>query len=450
MTATNLDLVRIPHDRPLACSFAQERIWRSSRTAEGSIGYTLTSEMRMRGPLEVDALRSAIQHAVDRQEPLRTTFVEREGAPLQVVGTPTEIEMPEIELDGSRDPDAEVEEILRHRALESFDLEAGPLLRLWLARVGDDDHRLLRLNHHIVTDWVSWRVFFTDVARAYLAVLRGEPMPETIDGPQYADFAAWERERLHPDGPLYRDQLEWWRRAFESECPALDLPFSRPTPVPDAPETDSAVEWEIEPGEADALGEMADRAGTTSFVIRLAAFSALVGLSTGQEEMAIGTYAMNRPPGESQSMFGFFSNPITLILRFDPKLSFRRWLARVQEVVTETKARSEIPYDLLCEELHRSGSPPPPEMRAIFHIRGRWPPLESAGIEFGVPQYTKQGMPWGFSLVAHPYRQREWCEAGFDARMYDPDGVREFAERHATLVQRVVAKPGRRLRRLRL
>jgi Condensation domain len=408
----------------------------------------MASQMRIRGPLDVEAIRAAIQHAVARHEILHTTFVEREGRPLQLVGAPPEIEIPVIELGSPQDPDAEIDLILRRHALEPFDLETGPLLRLWLARARDDDHRLLRLNHHIVTDWLSWRIFFTDVARAYGAHRRGERPAEITDHPQYADFAAWERERLRPDGPLYRDQLDWWRRAFEHKCAALTLPFSRPEPVPDAPETDSAIHWRIEPGDAAGLEELARRAGTTSFVVRLAAFAGQLGLETGQEEIALSTYAMNRPPGEAQSIFGFFSNPITLILPFDPKLSFRRWLARVREVVTETKAHSEIPYDRLCEELHRSGTPPP-EMTAMYHLRGGWPPLESAGIEFDTPWYTALGMPWGFSFVVDPYPESDWCWATFDARIHDPVAVRGFTERYATLVRRVVAKPNRRLRRLR-
>jgi Condensation domain len=440
-------LVQIPRDEPLPCSFAQERIWRASRTSEGAAGNTMASQMRIRGPLDADALRAAMQHAVAGQELLRTTYVEREGRPLQVVGAPPEIQIPVIDIGDAQDPDAAAESILRRHAMEPFDLERGPLLRVWLARVSDDDHRLLRVVHHIVTDWVSWRLFFVDVARAYEALRRGEPLPEIAGGPRYADFAAWERERLRPDGPLYREQLDWWRRVFETECPPLRLPFSRPAPVPDAPLADGAVRRPIEPEDGAALDELARRAGTTSFVVRVAAFAAQLGLETGQQKIALSTYAMNRPPGETQSMFGFFSNPIMLIIPFDSKLSFRGLIEGVREVVVETKAHGEIPHDRLCEELHRSGTPPP-EITAMFHRRGRWPPLECAGIELHAPEYMTLEMPWGFSFLVETDSEKEVWGAKFDARIHDPEAVRRFTERYVTLARRVVAKPNRRLRRL--
>jgi hypothetical protein len=407
----------------------------------------MASQMRIRGPLDVDALKAAFQYAVDRQEVLRTTFVEREGHPVQVIGPSPEIEMPLVELDPSQDPEPASEAILRRHALEPFDLETGPLVRVWLARVSDHDHRLLRLSHHIVTDWLSWQIFFRDVAREYGAQRQVESLPQAAEGLQYADFAAWERERLRPDGPIYRDQLEWWRQAYGSACPPLTLPFSRPASVSDAPETDALIDLEMEPEDVAALDEIARRAGTSPFMVRLAAFSAQLGLGTGQEVIPLGTYAMNRPP-EAQSVFGFFSNPVTLILRFDPKLSFRRWLARVRDVVTEAKAHSEIPYDRLCEELHRGGTPPP-EMTAMFSRLGRWPLLESAGIQLEAPRYITRGMPWGFSFSVDPNAERERFAAKFDARIHDPVGVREFVGRYAALVHRVVARPNRRLRRLR-
>ena len=120
----------------------------------------------------------------------------------------------------------------------------------------------------------------------------------------------------------------------------------------------------------------------------------------------------------------------------------------MREVVIETKAHSEIPYDRLCEELHRSGTPPP-EMSAMFQIGGRWPRLESDGIDFGPPRYTTRGMPWGFIFLIDPYRERERWVAKFDARIYDPEEVRGFLERYRGLVTGVLRKPRRRLGRQR-
>ena len=208
---------------------------------------------------------------------------------------------------------------------------------------------------------------------------------------QYPDFAGWEREALRPDGLRYCEEVDWWRRAFEPGRPALRLPFSRPTPVPDAAPADGVIHWGIEAAEAAALDELA--------------------------------------------------------LRFDPKLSFRRWLARVRGVVVEAKARSGIPYEGLSEELQRGGAAPP-EIKTMFSLRSRWPELSFGGIEIGPPRYTIVGMPWGFSFIVDPKMESDRCMTMFDARIYDPGAVRGFIERYRRLVGRVLEKPNRRLRKL--
>jgi Condensation domain len=87
-TGSLTQLTPLPRSGPLPCSFAQERIWRSASTAQDSAEFLIRSVTALRGPLDLDALRAAIEHSVARHEALRTTFVEREDAPFQVVHPP--------------------------------------------------------------------------------------------------------------------------------------------------------------------------------------------------------------------------------------------------------------------------------------------------------------------------------------------------------------------------
>ena len=94
------------------------------------------------------------------------------------------------------------------------------------------------------------------------------------------------------------------------------------------------------------------------------------------------------------------------------------------------------------------GATQPPEINAIYSLRGRWTDLSFDGIEIGPPRYTVVGMPWGFSLIVDPNLEGDGCMAMFDARTYDPGAVRGFLERYGRLVRRVVENPNRRLRKL--
>ena len=432
---------RVPRNGPLPCSLAQERIWPLSSHP----GNVITTENRLRGPLSVAAMRAALEDLVRAHEMLRTTFVERDGVPLQVIHPPTPLDIPLINL-GPPDPDARARELVRQQSEESLDLEHGPLIQMRLLRVAEDDHRVVRTIHHLLSDRASGQIFFRDLARAYEARLRGGEPFSLGDRPQYADFAVWERARLRSDGRRYQREVKWWRRQLEPERAPQPLPFERVEPNPEAVAEEGAIEGRIEDEVSLALDEVSRPMGATFYASRLAVFAALLGLETGVEEVQLGSYASNRRAPEAQSMFGFFTNPISLIIPFEPRLSFRGWLARVMTTVADAGARRQVPYEHLCEELRRSGAEPP-ELRALFQVYDRW------DVEFGdlvaePSRYLFPGMPWGFSFVMDPSRGR--CASRFDPRIYDPDGVCQFLERYWDLAARVAARPDRPLGQLAL
>ena len=435
-------IARVARAGPVPCSFAQERIWPTSRDPETAIGYTIASDNRLRGPLSVAALRLALEDVVRAHEILRTTFVERDGVPLQVIRQHEPMDIPLINLGGDA-PAARAREMLLRLADEPFDLERGPMIRMQVVRIADDDHHLLRSSHHLLSDRGAWQVFFRDLAWAYQARLHGGP-PFSLDGrPGFADFARWERDRLGPGTQLARQEAEWWMRVLERERPVQPLPFERAEPEPEAAAEDGwVIDW-LDLDESRALDRAGRSVGASYYASRLAVFMALFGLETDCEEVQIGTYASNRRTPEAQSMIGFFSNVITLIAPFDRRLSFQSWLARVMMTLADAGARRQVPYERICAELRESGSEPP-EIRALFQIYERWE-VDFGDVEAEPPDYWFPGVPWGFTFVVDPRRDRDRCVARFDPRIYDPAAVRLFVDRFRRLAARVAAEPERPL-----
>jgi hypothetical protein len=121
-------------------------------------------------------------------------------------------------------------EILTEEMQRPFDLEAGPLFRLVLLRLGEREHRLIRATHHLIHDAVSWQIFFDELAVAYTALVSGAASPL---GPapalQYLDYAAWERELIRPESPLFKAAVDWSEK-LESPLEPVSLPFAKAEP----------------------------------------------------------------------------------------------------------------------------------------------------------------------------------------------------------------------------
>ncbi len=83
--------------------------------------------------------------------------------------------------------------------------------------------------HHIVADGWSIGLLLTEVTALYAAFAADRPSPLAPLPVQYADYAAWQRERL--TGETLEGELAYWRQRLAGAPPLLELPTDRPRPA---------------------------------------------------------------------------------------------------------------------------------------------------------------------------------------------------------------------------
>jgi non-ribosomal peptide synthetase component F/acyl carrier protein len=434
-------LPRVSRSEPIPCSLAQERTWRESQTREGLTGYNIAIALRLDGQLDVEALRRCIDRIVARHEALRTTFTERDGRPVQIVHPPAPVEVPLVEVG---QPD-EADELLRRESTVPFDLERGPLVRFLLVRQSEDEHRLLRVSHHINSDGRSWEVFVEELIALYEAELASQPPPLAERAPtQYGDYAAWESRNVRPGTPRWRGAVDWWRENLEGAPVRTPLPFERLELDQGAKVSDGIIVTELSSRLTDRLAALQREQGATHFMVRLAAFAALLATMSGERDVVTGTYGTTRRLVETRDTFGFFVNPLTLRLQVPDGPTFREWLAHVRTAVIQVSSHAHMPYDELCKEL-REGGTIPPEFQAILTVANLHPPLRFGGLVATRLPPVFGSMSWGFTLQLFGAGDVERCRATFDARLHDPRAVRSFLKRYRRLLAMVCDQPDRPL-----
>ena len=110
-----------------------------------------------------------------------------------------------------------------------FELSQLPLVRWSLIRIADEKHILAHVEHHLVHDGWSFRVFVRELLELYKAFSCGLPSPIPDPPIQMADYALWERQWAESEDAAQK--LEYWTTALQ-DCPAaLELPLDRPRPA---------------------------------------------------------------------------------------------------------------------------------------------------------------------------------------------------------------------------
>jgi amino acid adenylation domain-containing protein len=430
-------------------SFAQRRLWFLDRLGSGS-AYTIAhaGSFRLRGPLDVDALRRALAALVDRHESLRTTFREVEGEPMQVVAARGSVDLEVVHLTGTPEAEheAKVERLARDAVERPFDLAAGPLFRARLVRLAERRHVLLLSLHHVISDGWSMGVLFRDLAALYAASLTGEPAAlEPLDI-QLADVAVWERERLR--GERLRELLDFWRRRLEG-APDLRLALDREAPaVPSF--RGGRVPLELSRELTAGLGALGRGEGATLFMTVLAGFFALLHRQTGADDLVVGAPIAHRLRREMEELIGFFVNALALRVDLAGDPSFRTLLGRVREACLGAYEHQELPFERLVEELRpeREASRHPLFQVAFALQDVPTPGLELAGLEVEALEFEETTVR--FDLECHLWT-REGRLSGhllYASELFEAATMERLAWRYLRLLAAVAAEPDLPLSRL--
>jgi len=328
-------------------SFAQERLWFLDRLEPGGAVYNVPMAVRLRGALDPPLLAAGLGVLERRHETLRTTLVEREGRPVQVVHAPRDVALPLVDLSRLASPESVARRLARAEAVRPFDLAAGPLWRAGLLRLGGGEHVLFATLHHVITDGWSMAVWVRELSAACRALARGERPELAPLAVQYADWAVWQRGWL--EGEVLDAQVAWWRERLEG-LPALELPFDRPHRAP-ASGRGGRRPVRLGADVAAASAELGQRLGATPFMILAAAFAALLGRRAGCDDLALGVPVAHRTRAEIEGLIGFFVNTLVLRTELAGVPSFARLLERVRGATLDALAHQDVPFEKLVAEL---------------------------------------------------------------------------------------------------
>ncbi|MFL6335978.1 MAG: amino acid adenylation domain-containing protein [Pyrinomonadaceae bacterium] len=352
-------LAKADRTRGLPLSFSQQRLWFLDQLEPNSPFYNIHQALSLKGRLDVAALGRALTEVVRRHEALRTTFASVEGRPEQVVHEGFRVELPLLELGGTREErEAEARRLAVEEAQRPFDLAAGPLLRASLLRLYEEEHTLLFTMHHIVADGWSMGVLVREMTALYEAYSSGKESPLAELPAQYADYAAWQHEYL--SGETLERQLSYWRGELAGAPALLELPTDRPRP-PVQSYRGAEERFVLPAGLVRRLRRLGRGEGVTLFMMLLAGFDVLLYRHAHQDDIVVGTPVANRSRRELEDLIGFFVNSVAMRIDLSGGPSFLQLLGRVRESALGAYAHQDVPFERLVEELRpeRDVSRPP-------------------------------------------------------------------------------------------
>ncbi|APF18146.1 amino acid adenylation domain protein [Caldithrix abyssi DSM 13497] len=372
-------------DFPL--SHSQKGFWVLEQLNAGLAINNIPSAVRIKGALNIEAFKKALNHIVQRHQILRANFKTEKGRPKQTIRPFVELDVPltELTFDNESEKEERLQKLIHEEATRPFDISRDLLLRVKLIKIKENDHVLCTTFHHIVADAWSVGVFVRELLSAYQAYASGQNPASPPLPIQYFDYAYWQEKFINSaEG---QEQIAYWEKQLDEPQGRLELPYDF---SPSSSVTNRGFHLPFDLGSelSARVLEFCKQEKITPFVFLEAVFSLLLAKLTNRTDIRIGTPVANRDKPELANLIGLFINVVILKNEVADHLTFRDYLNRVRQTITQAVGHATIPLEILINKLFpdRDTSDNPLsnvlfDFQEVSLQKGRFGPLEVEPLE---------------------------------------------------------------------
>ncbi len=423
-------------------SLTQGRFHLLAQASPDNPGFNMPACLRIRGPLSPDVLARSLDALIERQEILRTSFIEHDGSLQQVIAASASVTLPLTDLSATavQDREAVARSESQKDALITFDLAEAPLFRARLVRFAEDDHVLILIVHHIISDGQSMGLLQRELWQLYDSLATGKPSPLAPLAVQYADFATSQKDWIESD--TARSQLDYWSKTLAGPLPVADFPLDRSPSFGRTAGT--AIEIEsLSPALVEALSRLAASEGTTMFVVTGAAFSALIARYCGQTDVLFGCPIANRT-AESADIMGPFAGPLAIRVGLEGNPTLKEIVTRVSDRSLDALANSTVPFERiieLCDARSVDGRSPLFQFYFLYQ-KAFLQKLETNGLTVSPLPTISVGTPYELQLALIERPGDVSLQLEYNPALLDRETVRSIVAYYIDALERLVSDPG--------
>ena len=446
-----LSLSPVSRQDRMPLSFAQQRLWFLEQVHPASSINHISMGVRVRGPLNPEMLERSVQEIIRRHEILRTRFVSDRGEGFADISGDAVFTISPHDLRQLNQAEQEiaVRQFLRTEASQLFDLGRGPLFRVALAALDQNQHVLVLTFHRLIADGWSLRLFCKELALLYEAGCEDRGARLAKLSAQYADYANWQRTRLNQG--LREAHREYWIGQLSGACPPVELPADRPRPRMRTFEGDVRSQ-PLSPELVTALDLLCQQQGVTPFMVLYAVFVAWLHRYTRESDVVVGSVVTGRRRVEFEDVIGYCVNTVALRSELSDGLTGQDLLKHVRRVLADAYDHQELPFEEVIEalSLRREGTLSP-----LFNamIVCEDDPLSA----FKIGDLEATHLPWEptvseFDLVLIVVNKGQGLELAllYNSSIFFDSTVSRMLGQIETLLRELIKKPEARLGELSL
>ncbi|MCP1135854.1 amino acid adenylation domain-containing protein [Paenibacillus polysaccharolyticus] len=418
-------------------SSAQKRLYILNQLENGSMNYNMSGTVVIQGRLDREHLQTALQRLIQRHEALRTSFLVKNGEIVQEVHPDAEFQLEHVKMH-----DFEIPKVMQ-QFVKPFDLSQAPLIRCRLIESESEKYVLLLDMHHIISDGVSMNILIQD----FIDIYKGNELPELAI--QYKDYSVWQNTMI--ESKAFLNQEKYWLDTFKGGVPTLELPLDRVRPTSQSFEGDSFT-FELKARDAEAILSLANKTGTTLYMVLLAAYHLLLSKYSGQDDIIIGSPVAGRHHAGTDRILGMFVNTLPMRNHARAELTFGQFLQQVKQQSLLAFENQDYPFELLVEktvqtrEISRN-----PLFDTMFVLQNTENiTIDLDGLSFQLYDYESNISKFDLTLSAQEEKGSILFRFEYGINLFNRPTVERMAQHFLNLLQNIPTSLNQRLAEMKI
>jgi len=328
---------------------AQKSIWLLQQLDETGGVYNIVTGLYLKGTLSIEMLNRAFLLCIQKHESLRTVFRELDGSLRMVVSEEISFNISFEDVSSITAIQDHVIQEEKRLTYERIDLEKGPLLKVKLMQIAEQEFAMILVIHHIISDGASVRILLQEVLHNYDTLRKGELIAGELPKVQYKEYTAWLHQRLN--GHMGEQGRAFWQQQLAVNVDPLVLPtaYNRPASI----SFEGAIA-KFFPGIHfyPRVLEYCKEHTITPYHFFHASLAILLYKLSGQRILTIGTPVSGRTHFDLQQQIGLFVNTLPLTAHIREEATFAEMLKDVADSMIRSFEFQDYPFARMAEELN--------------------------------------------------------------------------------------------------
>ncbi|WP_229689048.1 non-ribosomal peptide synthetase [Puia dinghuensis] len=408
--------------------------------------YNESVSLLLTGAFDREAMDRALQDIIARHEALRSAFSPDGRKIIVFRQLPVNLYFEDLSTRSKYEQQAFIDNFSQQEACKAFDLLNGPLFRMALFRLGNEEHFFKLTAHHIICDGWSLGILLQDLGKLYSAYAKGL-LPNLPEATRFSQYALEQWESL--ESPEYIGTVQYWLDQYKGSIPVLDMPtdFPRPTLRTYKSQRD---DYPLEGSLVQSIKKLGAGAGCSIVMTLMAAFEVFLHRLTGQEDIILGLPAAGQSNSGYQNLVGHCVH--LLPLRSQPKgdISFLAYLRQRKPKIFDAYDHQQFTFGSLLKRLPIARDPSRiPLVPVVFNIdMGLDNGVAFHNLHYRMTYNPREYESFEIFLNASGSEQALTLEWSYNTQLFKPSSISRMMDGFEHLLRQLTTQPDALIRDL--